>query len=249
MEKTVGYVEDLTVTYGNGRTALRSVSTVFRRGLTIILGGTGSGKTTLIRSLLGLIPWVYSARVKGHISVLGLNPLREEDVALMPVMVGYAPQNPSYTFTQLQVWDELESRQLFLEEHGVKIRIDSRDALYMLGLEKLRELYVDELSGGEQRRLTIARAIIGPPRLVVLDEPLADLDESIIREFNGIVGELLRYSSIIVADHRVNYLLSLEGDVMVLAKGLLAWRGRTSEEIAGELLSKLRIGFGREHCT
>ncbi len=249
MEKTIGYVEGLTVKYGNGRVALKDLSIVFHNGLTIVLGGTGSGKTTLLRSLLGLIPWVYPAQVRGQVRILGLNPLREEDLARLPVIVGYAPQNPSYTFTQLRVWDELESRQRFLEEHGVKIRVDAGDALYMLGLEGLRENYVDELSGGEQRRLTIARAIIGPPHLVVLDEPLADLDESIIREFNGIVSELLRYSSIIVADHRVNYLLSLEGDVIVLAKGLLAWKGRTSEEINGELIGKLRIGFGREHCT
>lgn len=248
MEKTIGYVENLTVTYGNARTALKNISTVFRKGLTIVLGGTGSGKTTLIRSILGLIPWVYPARIRGHISVLELNPLREEDVVKLPVMVGYAPQNPSYTFTQLLVWEELESRQLFLEENEVKIRINAKDSLYMLGLEDLKDSYVDELSGGEQRRLTIARAIIGPPPLLVLDEPLADLDESIIREFNGIVEELLRYSSIIVADHRAGLLLSLEGDVMVLAKGLLVWKGRSSEEIDRDLLVKLRIGFGREHC-
>ncbi len=248
MEKTVGYVEDLTVIYGNGRTALSNISIVFREGLTIILGGTGSGKTTLIRSLLGLIPWIYPARIKGRISVLGLNPLREEDASKLSVMIGYASQNPSYTFTQILVREELESRQLFLEENKVKIRIDSRDALYMLGLEELEDSYVDELSGGEQRRLAIARAIIGPPPLIVLDEPLADLDESIIREFNGIVEELLRYSSIIIADHRANLLLSLEGDVIVLAKGLLAWKGRSNEKIDRDLLAKLRIGFGREQC-
>ncbi len=249
MEKHIGYVEDLTVTYSNGRIALKNISIVFHEGLTIVLGGTGSGKTTLIRSLLGLIPWVYNARVEGQIRLLGLNPLCEEDVARLPVLVGYAPQNPSYTFTQLKVWDELESRQLFLEENNVKIRIDARDSLYMLGLEEVKENNVDELSGGEQRRLAIARALIGPPELVVLDEPLADLDESIVREFNGIVGELLRYSSIIVADHRANYLLSLDGEVLVLAKGLLAWRGRSSEEISREIYGKLRIGFGRENCS
>lgn len=222
MGEEVVFMSSVTLVYPNGRKPLINTSMSIRgRGLNLIIGESGSGKTSLLRLLAGLIPWVYYAKVNGTIRVLGLNPLDEADVARLPPLVGYAPQSTSYAFTQLHVKEELLSRQYFLEEQGVRIRLKVDDVVYMLNLKNVLNYRIEWLSGGFRRKLLIARSLIGPPPLVLLDEPLGDLDDSSRRTIREVLLNARRYSTILVAEHYVDELVELVDKIIVVSNGAL----------------------------
>jgi len=213
---------NVTLVYPNGKKPLVNASmNIHGRSFNLIVGESGSGKTSLLRLLAGLIPWIYHARVNGVVRVLGLNPLDEVDVTRLPPLIGYAPQSTSYAFTQLHVKEELLNRQYFLEEQGIEIRLGVDDVVYMLGLKSVLGYRIEWLSGGFRRKLLLARSLIGPPSLVLLDEPLGDLDNSTRKAVKEVLLDVRRYSTILVAEHNASELIELIDKIIVINNGVL----------------------------
>ena len=144
--------EKLTIAYG-GTPILDSIDLAIRPGeIVTLIGPNGSGKTTLVRALLGLVP-VASGRI-----------VRNTD------RIGYVPQSfardRSLPLTGLR----------FLTSFGAGNEKDARDALARTGVIHAAERQLSSLSGGEMARVALARALLRPPELLVLDEPLAGVD-------------------------------------------------------------------------
>lgn len=216
MDKAVT-LRNVTLTYPNGRSPLRRVSLeVVSRTVNLIIGESGSGKSSLLKLIAGLIPWIYNAKVNGEIKVMGLNPLNREDIYKLVPMIGYVPQNTDYAFMHIHVIDELVSRQRFLEENNIDIRVGVQDVIELLELKNIVNYRIEWLSGGYKRRLLLARALIGPPRIVLLDEPLGDLDDAAKLDLINILSIVKRRTTLIIAEHNINPLLDVVDNTMVL---------------------------------
>jgi zinc/manganese transport system ATP-binding protein len=225
-------VEDVSVRL-SGRLVLDDVSFSVGRGEFVgLIGANGAGKTTLLRVILGL-----QQASAGHVSVGGRASGRG--------LVGYVPQK-----IQLDPDMPVRARDLVglgLDGQRLGLPLPSRrrreqvDAmLEAVDATRFANQRVGNLSGGEQQRIMIAHALISQPKLLLLDEPLANLD---IRSAQEIVALLARITteqrvSVLISAHEMNPLLPVLDRIVYLASGRAA-SGTTDEVIQEDVLSKL----------
>jgi zinc/manganese transport system ATP-binding protein len=225
---------DVTLELG-GRTVLSHVSFAIEEGELIgLLGPNGAGKTTLLRALLGLV-----VPASGAIRVLSHAP-GDNDPS-----VGYMPQTRSAALgSRLSGWDFVAcaaNGQRFglpLLDKGLRHDVDRAIAL-VSGTELARRP-LDELSGGERQRLLLAQALLGEPRLLLLDEPLMSLDlnhqQGIVRLVSDLSRELAL--TVLFSAHEVNPLLGVIDRVLYLGSRQAAI-GAVEEVITAPVLSRL----------
>lgn len=227
-------VEDLTVKIGT-RVLLQGVSFTLRPGeFCGLIGENGAGKTTLLRSLVGTQP-----SPRGCVKVCGYPPSKARGlVGYVPQKINFAPDLP------LRVCDLV---QLGCDGHRLGPRWFSRKssdavrrAMAAVGAEQFARQRIGELSGGQQQRAVIAHALARQPRLLLLDEPLANLDFRSANELARLLGHLTREHGIavLITAHDMNPLLSLMDRVVYLAGGRAAC-GSVEEVIQSESLSRL----------
>jgi zinc/manganese transport system ATP-binding protein len=200
----------------------------------VILGPNGAGKSTLLKLILGLV-----RPSDGTIQVLGEPPQRGNQ------HIGYAPQHRSLD-TELP----LRARDLVgfgLDGHrwGIGLPNPARwtrieQALVEVDALRLADVPVGHLSGGEQQRLLIAQALLTNPRLLLLDEPLANLDLAHQQEVVTLVSHLNRVHgvTVLLVAHDINPLLSVTDRVLYIAHSH-SCLGTPEEVITGENLSQL----------
>lgn len=218
-----------------GRSVLTDVSLEIPLGQFIgVLGPNGSGKTTLMRAILGLVP-----AVSGRISVLG-HPARRGDPE-----IGYSPQmHGPIQALRLSGWDFVASgaqgHRLGLPILSRADRNDIDRAFALVGAQALAGRPIGELSGGERQRLLLAQALIGRPKLLLLDEPLISLDPHHQQEVVALVKLLQRELGITVlfSAHELNPLLEAIDQVLYLGRGQAAL-GTVDDVITGPILSRL----------
>lgn len=227
-------LEAVTLALG-GRTILKDISLAIGAGEFVgVLGPNGAGKTTLMRALLGLIP--VSA---GNLRVLGEAASRGNPA------IGYVPQFRSQAAqTALRGWDFVAAAS---DGHRWGLPLPSRrrrqmvdDAIALVGADKLADRPINALSGGERQRLLLAQALLGEPRLLLLDEPLISLDPhhqkavvDLVREVQQRLGIAVLFSA-----HELNPLLPAIDRVLYLGRGQAAL-GKVDEVITGPVLSRL----------
>ena len=218
-----------------GRQILNDVSLSIAPGeFTGLIGPNGAGKTTLLKVVLGLQP-VTSGQV-----LLDGVPRSHGDTS-----IGYVPQKLSIEPDMpLRVRDVVS---LGIDGNKFGIRLPSRarrelvdEMLTAVGAQRYANARVGELSGGEQQRVMIAHALISRPRLLLLDEPLANLD---ISSEQGIVSVLARLAraeriAVLLSAHDMNPLMPVMDRIIYVAAGRVAV-GRTDEVVQPEVLSRL----------
>jgi zinc/manganese transport system ATP-binding protein len=225
---------DVCLTLG-GRVVLDGVSLdIASRELVGVLGPNGSGKTTLMRAVLGLVP-----PSRGTIHVLGRPATRGNPT------IGYMPQvRGGVAGMRLSGWDVVAAvvngNRLGLPIPGKAGRAEVDRALDMVGSRALARRPVTEISGGERQRLLLAQALIGRPRLLLLDEPLISLDPHHQREVVELIQSLQSELGIAVlfSAHELNPLLGALDRVLYLGNGHAAL-GTVDEVITGPVLSQL----------
>jgi zinc/manganese transport system ATP-binding protein len=227
-------VNDVSVRL-SGRAVLSDVTFAIRPGeFTGLIGSNGAGKTTLFRVILGLqAPSVGSVLVDGR-PRSRRNPL-----------IGYVPQK-----FLLDPDMPLRARDLVglgIDAHrfGIPRPSRARRALIEQMLDAVdagafADARVGNLSGGEQQRVLIAHALIGAPKLLLLDEPLANLDLRSGQEVVGLLARIAREQDIavLISAHEMNPLLPVMDRIVYLAAGRAA-SGTTDEVVRAEVLSKL----------
>ncbi len=218
-----------------GREILRDVSFAIRPGqFTGLIGPNGAGKTTLIRVILGLQPVT-----SGSVLIDGRPRSAHEDA------IGYVPQKLAIEPDMpLRVRDVVT---LGLDGNKLGVRLPSRarrelvsDMLTAVGAQRYADARIGELSGGEQQRVMIAHALISKPRLLLLDEPLANLD---ISSEQGIVSVLARLAraegvAVLLSAHDMNPLMPVMDRIVYVAAGRVAV-GDADEVVQPEVLSAL----------
>ena len=219
----------------SGRPVLDDVSFTIQPGeFTGLIGPNGAGKTTLLRVVLGLLrPTTGTVLVDGR-------PLSRHNRA-----AGYVPQK-----VLLEPDLPLRARDLValgLDGHraGIPLRPAKRaevvrEMLRAVGADGFADARVGELSGGEQQRVLIAHALISRPRLLLLDEPLANLDIRSSQEIVSLLGRIAaeQQVAVLLSAHEINPLLPVMDRVVYLAGGRAA-SGTTEQVIRTDVLSAL----------
>jgi zinc/manganese transport system ATP-binding protein len=226
--------DHVTLSYG-GRRILSDVSFAIRQGDFVgLLGGNGAGKTTLLRAVLGLI-----RPATGSISVLGETPRRGNPA------IGYMPQArralpvPSVRGFDLVAGAAGGHRWGWPSPSSAEREAAWR-ALELVGAADIARRPIGDLSGGERQRILIAQALIGEPRLLLLDEPLISLDaghQRAIIDLAHDLGETLGIA-VVFCSHDINPLLGAVDAVLYLGNGAAAIGG-VDEVITGPVLSRL----------
>ena len=224
-------VRDLSAGY-DGHTALDDVTFTVEQGcLAGLVGPNGSGKSTLLRVILGLHkPW------RGEVRIVG----REGSGARG--RIGYMPQSElvdwSFPVTALDVVLMGRYGRLGLVRRpGARDRQEAMAALERVRLADLSQRLIGELSGGEQRRMLIARALAQDADLILLDEPLAGLDATAQHDLLALLDDLRREDkTLFVATHDLSCVAANFDHAVLLNRRVVAF-GRPAEVFTEELLS------------
>lgn len=203
-----------------------------------LLGPNGAGKTTSFRMVLGMV-----RPDAGHVF------LRDQEITRLPIYqrarrgVAYLPQEPS-VFRRMTTENNLLAilETLPLKRAERKRKMES--LLADLDLERVRKSRAEVLSGGERRRLEIARALTHDPHLLLLDEPFAGVDPITVQEIQGILRRLRRDKglSILVTDHNVREALSMTDRSYIIAFGRILAQGTPAALVRDEVVRKTYLG-------
>jgi len=191
-------LEDVWVHY-NGATALEDIDlSIEQNDFLGIIGPNGGGKTTLLKVILGLV-----APSQGTITVLGKPPQSSRN------KIGYVPQYNLFDRDfPISVWDAALmgrcGRTGLLKRYKAEDKRATRDALETVGMLEHRDRQMGKLSGGEQQRVLIARALVAEPKILLLDEPTASVDSTMQTEFYEILERLKQRMAIVLVSHDIS---------------------------------------------
>lgn len=212
-------IRHLSQIYPNKNRALDDVNLEISDGLFGLLGPNGAGKSTLMRILVTLMkPSSGEVLVDG----MDLHKHRKE----IRSKLGYLPQDFS-TFPKIKTWEFLDycARLAGIKEKNLRLsRID--EMLERVGLFEAREKLANKLSGGMKRRVGIAQALIGNPRILIVDEPTTGLDPEERIRFRNLLTEMSREERIIIlSTHIVGDISSTCRDMALLKQGRVSFNG------------------------
>jgi lipopolysaccharide export system ATP-binding protein len=222
----------------SGRTVVNEISlTIARNSIVGLLGRNGAGKTTTFRMIMGMI-----APNDGSVV------FEDNDITALPMYkrarlgIGYLSQEPSI-FQRLSVRDNLhailETMSLTPEE-----RTKRADALIeRFALTEVAESQGRFLSGGERRKLEIARAMVTEPSLILLDEPFSGVDPIAVEDIQKQIRHLVASDvSILVTDHNVERTLEVVSKAYIIDHGKVIGSGSPTEIVRNETVRKLYLG-------
>lgn len=220
------------------RLVIRDVSMTLGKGEVVaLLGPNGSGKTTCFYSIAGLV-----TPEGGQVSIDG------RDVTLLPMYrraklgIGYLPQEMSI-FRGLSVEDNILAILEIAERDRHKQREKLETLLSEFSIEHLRRASALALSGGERRRVEIARCLAANPKYLLLDEPFAGVDPIAVGEIRTLVADLkTRGIGVLITDHNVRETLGIVDRAYILNEGKVLMSGTSDEVIQDENVRRVYLG-------
>ena len=203
-----------------------------------LLGPNGAGKTTCFYMIVGLIP-----SDKGSITVDDVDITHKPVNVRSALGVGYLPQEAS-VFRKLSVRDNimaiLELRRDLDQNERKEIL---QTLMEELGVSHLANQMGQVLSGGERRRVEIARALAARPRFILLDEPFAGIDPISVREIQGIINQLTEQNiGVLITDHNVREMLGICHHAYILNDGRVLAQGDAEALLANEQVREVYLG-------
>ncbi len=220
------------------RPVLRDVSLRVQRGEAVgLLGPNGAGKTTCFYIITGLIPADY-----GEIFLDG------QDITELPMYrrarlgVGYLPQEASI-FRGLTVEQNIRAVLELVEKKADRREAALEALMAEFSISHLRRTPAIALSGGERRRLEIARALAGQPNFILLDEPLAGIDPIAVRDIRELVSHLKnRGIGVLITDHNVRETLDIVDRAYILHDGKVLMEGAPEEIVSNQDVRRVYLG-------
>jgi len=216
--------------------ALRNIEAQINAGEYVLLcGASGSGKSTLVRALTGLIPHGYDGVIEGSIVIDGVDT-RSRPLAEWLMTVGVVFQSPQWQLFNSTVTRELAFglESLGCQRQVMRQRIDAVAA--QLGIEHLLERNPQQLSAGEQLLVALGTVLVVGARIIVLDEPFANLDGMHVAQVQAILRTLHQQGvTIIVAEHRLGLVAADATRMIVLHEGQIVLDGRPADVLAHDI--------------
>lgn len=222
------------------RLVIRDVSLTLGRGEVVaLLGPNGSGKTTCFYAIAGLV-----TPEGGQVIIDG------RDVTSLPMYrrarlgIGYLPQEMSI-FRGLSVEDNIQAILEIAEPDRMTRRERLEELLSEFSIEHLRRAPALALSGGERRRVEIARCLAADPKYVLLDEPFAGVDPIAVGDIRHLVGALRnRGIGVLITDHNVRETLEIVDRAYILHDGRVLMSGTADEVVRDENVRRVYLGQG-----
>ena len=220
------------------KVVLHDISLFVKEGEIVgLLGPNGAGKTTTFRCLLGFIK-PDDGKIK----------LNGEDITDLPVYerarkgISFLPQESSI-FRELTVWENIVMFLEFQLSDPIEIQEKAKQLLEDFGIYHLKDQKAFTLSGGERRRLEIARSLIINPSFLLLDEPFAGVDPVSVKEINNLIKELIKRDiGVILTDHNVRETLRITDRAYIIAHGKVIAEGTPEEIVQDETVRKIFLG-------
>ncbi|RUM59246.1 MAG: LPS export ABC transporter ATP-binding protein [Persephonella sp.] len=218
--------------------AIDGISMYVREGEIVgLLGPNGAGKTTTFRCLLGFIK-PDEGKIK----------LNDEDITNLPVYkrarkgISFLPQEASI-FKSLTVWENLVMFLEFIRDDPIEIESRARELLEEFGIYHLKDQKAGTLSGGERRRLEIARSLIINPSFLLLDEPFAGVDPVSVQDINHLIKDLVKRNiGVILTDHNVRETLKITDRAYIIARGKVIAEGKPEDIVENKLVREVFLG-------
>ena len=238
-DKSLVRAQALAKHYGQA-VAVKNVSLDLRAGEIVgLLGPNGAGKTTSFYMMVGLIP-----ATSGNVFIDGA------DVTAMPMWkrakngIGYLPQESSI-FRKLSVWDNVMAVVETLKLSPREAQARTAQQLTDLGLERLARQSAYTLSGGERRRLEIARALATNPRFLLMDEPFSGVDPISVAEVQSIIRRLKdKGIGVLITDHNVRETLSIVDRAYLIHQGQVLVSGTAQDIVNNPESRRYYLGEG-----
>lgn len=212
-------IKDLSKVYPNGHAANKNINLEIGNGMFGLLGPNGAGKSSFMRILV-----TVQKSTSGKVLIDGMD-INDHRRKIRP-LIGYLPQDFTF-FSKLKSWEFLDyaaSLSTSLKKKDRLIKVD--EMLDQVGLLDVRERLANKLSGGMKRRLGIAQALIGDPKLLVIDEPTTGLDPEERIRFRNILSDLSEKEvTIILSTHIVGDISSTCHNMAMLNKGEVVFKG------------------------
>jgi lipopolysaccharide export system ATP-binding protein len=220
------------------RPVVRGVTLSVQRGEAVgLLGPNGAGKTTCFYMISGLITPDYGWVTLGGQDVTDLPMYRRARLG-----VGYLPQEASI-FRGLSVEDNIRAVLEVAQKDRHRREARLEDLLAEFGITHLRRTPAMALSGGERRRVEIARALASDPNFMLLDEPLAGIDPIAVGEIRELVGHLkTRGIGVLITDHNVRETLEIVDRAYIIHEGAVLMEGKPDEIVAHEDVRRVYLG-------
>ena len=231
-------LRDVQARYGPIR-ALHGVTLGVEEGEVVaLLGANGAGKTTTLRAISGTV------RKSGEILFDGQPIGRRSADAVVRQGIAHVPEGRGL-FAELSVWENMRLGAYVRGERRTLAAESERIFGYFPWLERRKNQQAGTLSGGEQQMLALARALVGRPRLLMLDEPSLGLAPTIVRELFGIVSELNEKDglTVLVVEQNANIALATASRAYVLEVGKVAISGQSDELRRHEGIRKSYLGY------
>jgi ABC-2 type transport system ATP-binding protein len=211
--------------YGGTR-ALDDVPFEAGSGITGLLGPNGAGKTTLLRVVATVL-----RLDRGDVRVLGRDPSALQDRLAIRRQLGYMPQEPGFhrSFTAFEFIDYVAILKEMTDRHARRAEVQR--VVELTGLAEVANKKIKALSGGMRRRVALAQALLGEPRILVLDEPTAGLDPEQRLRFRDVMSRLGEDCTILLSTHQTEDVAALCPRVVVMNRGRALFTG-TPRELA-----------------
>ena len=228
-------IKNISKTYSNGLKALDNVNLTIGKGMFGLLGPNGAGKSSLMRTIAGL-----QAPDNGEIFLGDLNALTQKEE--LRKVLGYLPQD--FGFYPKVNAVELLNHIAILK--GISNKSERKEIveglLHQTNLFEARKRNVSEYSGGMRQRFGIAQALLGNPKLIIVDEPTAGLDPMERNRFHNLLSEIGENTIVILSTHIVDDVKNLCNRVVVLTSGHIILDGTPKgviEDFQGKIWKKL----------
>jgi ABC-type multidrug transport system ATPase subunit len=215
-------IKDLVKEYSNGVKALNHVNLSIDKGMFGLLGPNGAGKSTLMRTIATLQDPDSGSIHLGDIDVL-------KDKLSLRKVLGYLPQEFGF-YPKITAEDLLDHFAILKGVTERKVRKNHISSLLQqVNLYEVRKRYVSEYSGGMRQRFGIAQALLGDPRLIIVDEPTAGLDPLERNRFHNILSEIGEQIIVILSTHIVDDVRTLCKRMVIMNNGSILLEGTPAE--------------------
>ena len=217
-------IENISKTYPNGVEALKQVSIEISNGIFGLLGPNGAGKSTLMRTIAALQEADSGTIMLGDVDVA-------KDKQTLREMLGYLPQEFGLypKVSAIDLLDHMAVMKGITDTQSRKEQVES--LLYQVNLWESKDQKLGTFSGGMKQRFGIAQALLGDPKLIIVDEPTAGLDPMQRNRFHNLLSEIGENVIVILSTHIVDDVSDLCNDMAIILNGELKLSGKPLELI------------------